>query len=64
MTKIFNGTLKVTFLNVLDETPSSAGLGERRAHPQVFVANEFNFSRFDFLSFRWFPESRLVSSND
>jgi hypothetical protein len=33
MTKSFNGTLKVTVVDFLDETLSLAGLGERRAHP-------------------------------
>ena len=47
MTKIFNGTLKVTFLDCLDETLVEGGLGERRKHSKVFVASVFHSSRFD-----------------
>ena len=37
MTTSFNGTLKVTFLNFLDETPSDAGLGERRTQSKCLL---------------------------
>jgi hypothetical protein len=37
MTSSFNGTRKVTFLNFLDETPSYAGLGERRTHSKCLL---------------------------
>ena len=46
MTKSFNGTLKVTFLDFLDKTFLKQGWGEKKSL-QVFVADEFHSLRFD-----------------